>query len=106
MLCMLLETMGHDVTAVYHPREALERAMHEHYDAYLLDIGLPEMDGTELARRLRGMPSGKNAVMVAITGYGQQFDHRTALRAGFDHYFVKPVDAVKLATVLADSRKR
>jgi signal transduction histidine kinase/PAS domain-containing protein/ActR/RegA family two-component response regulator len=106
MLCMLLESMGHDVSAVYHPREALERSMHEHYDAYLLDIGLPEIDGNELARRLRAMPLGKNALMVAITGYGQQFDCRNALQAGFDHYFVKPVDPVKLSAVLADSRKK
>jgi PAS domain S-box-containing protein len=105
MLCLLLEAMGHDVSAEHHPRAALTRAMHEHYDAYLLDIGLPEMDGTELARRLRAMPSGRNALMVAITGYGQQFDRRNALRAGFDHYFVKPVDPAKLAAVLADIRK-
>ena len=105
MLCMLLETMGHDVTAVHHPREALECAMHKHYDAYLLDIGLPEMDGTELARRLRGMPAGQNALMVAITGYGQQYDRRGALSAGFDHYFVKPIDQGELNAILADSRR-
>jgi CheY-like chemotaxis protein len=102
---MLLETMGPDVTAIHHPREALERAMHQYYEAYLLDIGLPEIDGTELARRLRAMPSGKNALMIAITGYAQQFDRRNALRAGFDHYFIKPVDASKLAAILADIRK-
>jgi PAS domain S-box-containing protein len=102
MLCLLLEAMGHDVSAEHHPHAAIARAMHEHYDAYLLDIGLPEIDGTELARRLRAMPSGKNALMVAVTGYGQQFDRRNALRAGFDHYFVKPVDPAKLAAVLAD----
>ncbi|GAC1427982.1 MAG: hypothetical protein NVSMB6_28040 [Burkholderiaceae bacterium] len=68
MLCMLLESMGHDVTAVHHPREALDRTMHEHYDAYLLDIGLTEMDGIELARRLRAMLSGRNGLMIAITG--------------------------------------
>lgn len=101
MLCVLLEAIGHDVTTEHHPREALRRAMDEHFDAYLLDIGLPEMDGTELARRLRAMSSGRNALMVAITGYGQQFDRRNALRAGFDHYFVKPADPVKLTAVLA-----
>ena len=105
MLSMLLEMMGHEVAVEHHPRAALARAMNEQYDAYLLDIGLPEMDGTELARRLRAMPSGRNALMIAITGYGQQFDRRNALRAGFDRYFVKPVDPAKLASVLADSRK-
>jgi signal transduction histidine kinase/CheY-like chemotaxis protein len=106
MLCILLESMGHNVTAEHHPRAALDRAMREQYDAYLLDIGLPEMDGTELARRLRAMPSGRNALMIAITGYGQQFDRRNALRAGFDHYFVKPADPVKLTAALADIRHR
>lgn len=106
MLCLVLETMGYDVAVEHHPREALERVMHHQYDAYLLDIGLPEMDGTELARRLRAMPSGKKALMIAITGYGQQFDRRNALRAGFDHYFVKPADPSKLASVLTDIGER
>jgi CheY-like chemotaxis protein len=106
MLCMLFESMGHDVSAVHHSREALDRAIHQNYEAYLLDIGLPEIDGNELARRLRAMPSGKNTLMVAITGYGQQFDYRNALRAGFDHYFVKPVKPAKLAAVLADIDER
>ncbi|MDB5759165.1 MAG: hypothetical protein JWM30_2454 [Burkholderia sp.] len=105
MLCALLEATGYEVAAEHHPRAALERALHQQYDAYLIDIGLPDMDGTELARRLRAMPSGKNALMIAITGYGQQFDRKNALRAGFDHYFVKPANPVKLASVLADFRK-
>jgi CheY-like chemotaxis protein len=73
----------------------------ETFDAFLLDIGLPGMDGTELARRLRVMPVGRNALMVAVTGYGQHFDRRNALRAGFDFYFVKPVEPPKLLAVLA-----
>jgi CheY-like chemotaxis protein len=105
MLSMLLESAGHIVATEHHPHTALDNAMHHQYDAYLLDIGLPEMDGTELARRLRAMPAGRNALMIAITGYGQQFDRRNALRAGFDHYFVKPVDPTKLAASLADVRK-
>lgn len=105
MLCVLLEAMGYNVAVDYHPRAALNRAMHQQYDVYLLDIGLPEMDGNELARRLRAMPSGRNALMIAITGYGQQFDRRNALRAGFDHYFVKPADPAKLTAVLAEIRK-
>jgi PAS domain S-box-containing protein len=101
MLAELLGATGHDVAVEHAPRAALERALGQKYDAYLLDIGLPEIDGTELARRLRAMPSGKNALMVAITGYGQQFDRRNALRAGFDYYFVKPVDPAKLVAILA-----
>jgi len=105
MLSMLLESVGHTVTVEHHPHDALDNAIHRQYDAYLLDIGLPEMDGTELARRLRAMPFGRNALMIAITGYGQQFDRRNALRAGFDYYFVKPVDLTKLAAALASFQK-
>jgi CheY-like chemotaxis protein len=105
MLSMLLENVGHVVAVEHHPHAAIDNAIHHQYDAYLLDIGLPEMDGTELARRLRAIPSRRNALMIAITGYGQQFDRRNALRAGFDHYFVKPVDPTKLAAALADVRK-
>lgn len=105
MLCVLLSQNGHEVDVEHHPRDALDRAMFQQYDAYLLDIGLPEMDGTELARRLRAMPSGKTALMIAITGYGQQFDRKNALKAGFDHYFVKPANPVKLTAALAAVQK-
>ena len=67
----------------------------------LLDIGLPEMDGNELARRLRLEPCTRPALLVAITGYGQEQERRTALEAGFDHHMVKPVDLDRLAAILA-----
>lgn len=101
----LLEATGHDVDVEHLPRAALDRAMRRQYDAYLLDVGLPEMDGTELARRRRAMPSGRTALMIAITGYGQQFHRRNALGAGFDHYFVKPANPAKLCAAVAEFRK-
>jgi len=70
MLAVLLEASGHHVAVEHDPRSALESAFHQHYDVYLLDIGLPEMDGTELARRLRAMRGGRKKLMVAITGCG------------------------------------
>ena len=103
MLGLLVETLGHEVTMVFHPQDALEKVKNEQYDAYLLDIGLPEMDGIELMQRLRGVPSGRSALMVAITGYGQHYDRGNTVKAGFDHYFIKPIDAAKLATLLADT---
>jgi CheY-like chemotaxis protein len=66
----------------------------------VLDIGLPEMDGNELARRLRAQPGTSGAVLVAVTGYGQQHDRDKALDAGFDHHFTKPVDIDKLNALL------
>jgi signal transduction histidine kinase/ActR/RegA family two-component response regulator len=100
-LGLLLESGGHQVTVVHTPADALVRAAQTHYDAFLLDIGLPGMSGYELARRLRQLPGARHATLVAITGYGQQSDQASALGAGFDHYFVKPVEPVGLFAVLA-----
>jgi CheY-like chemotaxis protein len=99
-LGLLLESGGHQVTVMHHPGEALERAAQEHYDAFLLDIGLPGMNGYELARRLRKLPGCGEATLVAITGYGQQSDQASAAYAGFDSYFVKPVDPAGLFALL------
>jgi signal transduction histidine kinase/BarA-like signal transduction histidine kinase len=99
-LGLLLESGGHDVTVMHHPGEALERAAQAHYDAFLLDIGLPGMNGYELARRLRKLPACADATLVAITGYGQQSDQASAAFAGFDSYFVKPVDPAGLFALL------
>jgi signal transduction histidine kinase len=99
-LGLLLESGGHRVTVVHHPGEALERAAQCHYDAFLLDIGLPGMNGYELARRLRKLPGCRDATLVAITGYGQQSDQTSAAYAGFDSYFVKPVDPAGLFALL------
>lgn len=102
MLAMLLETTGHQVLVEHDSQSALERARHEAFDACLLDIGLPGMDGNELARRLRAMPATKKALLVAITGYGQRFDRESAAESGFDHYLVKPANPTTLAALLAD----
>jgi CheY-like chemotaxis protein len=106
MLAVFLEFNGYHVTVEHDPRQPLQRATGETFDAFLLDIELPGMDGTELARRLRMMPVGRNALMVAVTGYGQHFDRRNALRAGFDSYFVKPLEPPKLLAVLAKFQER
>jgi PAS domain S-box-containing protein len=106
MLALVLEFKGHQVTVEHDPRPALQRATAEAFDVFLLDIGLPGMDGTELARRLRTMPAARKAMMVAITGYGQHFDRKNALKAGFDYYFVKPVEPSKLLDVLGSFEQR
>ncbi|MDB5883083.1 MAG: putative histidine kinase, hybrid, partial [Ramlibacter sp.] len=83
MLAMLLEALGHDVTTQPAPQAALEHAGKDPADVYLLDIGLPEIDGYELARRLRAQPGTHDAVFIAITGYGQENDRAESMRAGF-----------------------
>ena len=102
MLAMFLETSGHEVQVEYEARSALARARSLVFDVFLLDIGLPEMDGNELARALRALPVSSSAVLMAVTGYSQDHDKSSALGAGFDHYLVKPVDPHKLLALLAD----
>jgi DNA-binding response OmpR family regulator len=103
MLAIFLKAAGHDVAVEYDARSALERAALEPFDVYVLDIGLPEMDGNQLAQALRAQTKAARAMLIAVTGYGQDHHRTAALAAGFDHYFVKPVDTAKLAAVLAQS---
>jgi CheY-like chemotaxis protein len=100
-LGMLLAACGYEVAVENDSRAALARARSQAPHAALIDIGLPEMDGNELARRLRADPATRAIVLVAVTGYGQEQDRRAALDAGFDHHLVKPVDMDKLAGLLA-----
>jgi CheY-like chemotaxis protein len=103
MLAALLEVQGHAVSVEYDARGALERARRERPDVLLLDIGLPDMDGYELARCLRGQPESAGATLVALTGYGQSQDRKEAEQAGFDHYLVKPADMDQVNDVLAEA---
>jgi PAS domain S-box-containing protein len=100
MLSMLLEASGYQVSSANGSRAGLERALAERPDVCLLDIGLPEMDGYELARRMRAAPELARATLIAITGYGQPEDKQKALAAGFDHHLVKPVNTAELTALL------
>jgi signal transduction histidine kinase len=101
MLGLYLEAAGYQVTVVQSAYAALEAARADPFDACLLDIGLPDMDGNELARQLRKMPQTASATLIAITGYGQETDRARTAAAGFDHHLVKPVDMQALLDVLA-----
>ncbi|MDB5869273.1 MAG: putative histidine kinase, hybrid [Polaromonas sp.] len=101
MLAMFLQASGHEALVEYGARQALERARRESPDVCLLDIGLPEMNGNELAQRIRAQPETARTVLIAVTGYSQEQDRQTALTAGFNHYLVKPLDPTKLVTLLA-----
>jgi PAS domain S-box-containing protein len=104
MLAALLEVQGHAVSVEYDGQGALERARRERPEVLLLDIGLPDMDGYELARRLRAQPENARALLVALTGYGQHQDREDAQQAGFDHYLVKPADLGEVNEVLAQAK--
>ena len=101
MLTTLLEMNGYEVNVAYDGSSALASAVQTPPDVGLLDIGLPDIDGHELARRLRAMPETTQALLVALTGYGQEEDRRRAHNAGFDHHMAKPADLAKLLELLA-----
>jgi signal transduction histidine kinase/ActR/RegA family two-component response regulator len=103
MLGMFLETAGHDVFVEHVAKSGLERARTVVPDVCLLDIGLPDMDGTEMAKRLRASPETAKTILVAITGYGQERDRERTAEAGFHHHLVKPVDMARLFEILAAS---
>jgi PAS domain S-box-containing protein len=103
---MLLEAWGHHVRTAYLGREALELGQAFHPDAVLLDIGLPDIDGYALARQIRATPWGVRAVLVAVTGWGQEEDRLRAARAGFDQHLVKPIAGETIASLLHSLRAR
>jgi CheY-like chemotaxis protein len=91
MLALVLRKRGFTVVLAFDGEEALAMAAAHHPEVVLLDIGLPGIDGYEVARRLRAMTTAKRPVLVAVTGYGQPGDRQRAREAGFDHHLVKPV---------------
>ena len=102
-LQLFLAAGGHSVEIAYCAADAVDLARVFAPDVCLLDIGLPDFDGNELARRLRRLPQATGAILVAMTGYGRQQDRDAAMAAGFDQYMVKPVNTVELSDLLADA---
>jgi CheY-like chemotaxis protein len=100
-LAALLNLCGHETQVAYSARAALESIEAFRPEVVLLDIGLPEMDGYELARRLRAMEKLAGVRLVAVTGYGQTDDRQRALAAGFDEHLVKPADIAALDRAIA-----
>ena len=90
-LALLLRQTGHDVRTAKDGADAQREAKDFKPEVVLLDIGLPDVDGFEVARRLRAIESMNRMQLVAISGYGLDEDRRRAKEAGFDHYFTKPV---------------
>ena len=100
---MLLAGDGHRVSAVETAQQALKAVRGDPPDLALVDIGLPGMDGYELARQLRATAEGRQIRLVALTGYGRPEDRRRARDAGFDAHLVKPVDPDQLTRLLDDT---
>jgi len=102
----LIEDGGHQVVTAYDGRAALEAAEQLHPQVALLDIGMPHLDGYEVARRIRASTWGREAMLVAVTGWGQAKDRALAREAGFDEHFTKPLDPVQLARALQNASRR
>jgi PAS domain S-box-containing protein len=100
-LGMVLGAMGHDIHVAFAGFDALARVAAIRPDACLLDVGLPDMNGYELARRLRALPETRDAAMIAITGYGSKSDREHSAEAGIHHHLTKPVDTGQLNRLLA-----
>ncbi|MEX2157745.1 MAG: ATP-binding protein [Gemmatimonadales bacterium] len=105
-LATLLRLLGHDVRVAYDGPAGLEAAAAFRPEVVLLDIGLPGMDGNEVARRLRREPDSERILLVALTGYGRTEDRRRSRDAGFDSHLIKPVDLNALNALLAQHQSR
>ncbi|MEO8213113.1 MAG: ATP-binding protein [Myxococcales bacterium] len=101
-LTMLLQDMGHDVRSARDGEEALEGATAFRPHVAVLDIGMPKLDGNDVARRIRGEAWGKDIVLIALTGWGQSADRLRSKDAGFDHHLVKPLQIDLLEEFLAE----
>jgi PAS domain S-box-containing protein len=102
-LTMLLQAEGHEVETADCGLKAIEQAQRFRPQVVLLDIGLPDLDGYEVAKRLRAMPETRDTILIALTGYGQTEDRERSELAGFDHHLLKPVNFEKLSALLTAS---
>lgn len=106
-LSMLVRLLGHDCVAATTGGEALAHARASDFDLAIVDIGLPDLSGHEVARELRRLPGGRGMYLAAVSGWGQPEDRVRSLAAGFDHHVLKPIDAaiVRRIVKLADRHR-
>ena len=100
MIALMLNMNGHTVSLQHTAEGALESALQVSPQAFLIDIGLPGMNGYEMARLLRESPSTEKSMLIAITGYASPKNRERSYAAGFDHHLFKPIDTAKLSTML------
>ena len=100
-LRLLLESLGHRVIEASDGHRGLALALRHEPDVVLVDLGLPGLDGYEVARALRATPTGKTTALIAVTGYGQADDRRRSKEAGFDAHLVKPVSEILLTSLIS-----
>lgn len=105
-LALLLRMLGHTVTTAHDGRTAIELANEHRPDVLVLDLGMPEIDGLGVARRIRAEPWGGEVLLVAVTGWGGEDFRQRTREAGFDAHLVKPVDLEALLAIFAENRER
>lgn len=103
---MLLKSSGHEVRIAHDGPSALEQARDHSSDVILLDLGLPGMNGYEVAQRIRREPALRNILLIAMTGYGDETHRRLSEESGFDHHLVKPADFAEVQEILATVKPR
>jgi CheY-like chemotaxis protein len=106
LLGELIAALGHDHLQAASAHEALACAERNRVDVALIDLGLPDADGCELARRIRSTVAGAGIRLVALTGYSDDQSRRTATDAGFDEFLVKPAGTAEIAAVVNDELER
>ena len=104
-LSELVMLLGHEARVANHGEQAIAIAHEFHPDLVLLDLGMPDPDGYEVARRLRAEPDGKTIELIAMSGWGHQAAREQAVQAGFDRHFLKPITLAHLHALL-DTRPR
>jgi CheY-like chemotaxis protein len=105
-LALMLQLMGNETRTAHDGIEGLETAAAFRPDVVLLDLGMPRLNGYDTAQRMREQPWGRTAILVALTGWGQESDRARSREAGFDHHLVKPVEPALLERLLAESARR
>ena len=103
---MLITLYGHECRTATSGQDALAQAATFDPEIVILDIGLPDISGYEVARMLRGRPGGRSLYLAAVTGWGQPEDRARALAAGFDQHVLKPTDAAKIKAILQLAAER
>lgn len=106
MLATLLGMKGHEVCVAHDGLEAVNSAVEFHPDVALLDIGMPELNGHEVAAKIRHELAGESVMLVAITGWGQEGASEAKSFAGFDHHLVKPIDFEQLSACLREQQRQ
>jgi CheY-like chemotaxis protein len=102
----LLQSIGYEVSVANTGPEGLQAALRLRPNVVLCDIGLPELDGYQVAIQLKQQPTSRSTRLIAVTGYGGDEDRRRAIEAGFDHHLTKPVDLDELESLLAAEAAR